>query len=105
MKVLVTNFASGQLITPITDSDTILSLGVTQGDLFPSPTSPDYAVLVVEDVDANKEVMHLTSRTGDNLTVTRAQESTTARAFAIDSRVELRITEGFLQNFIDGGTF
>jgi len=105
MAVLVTNFASGQLLTPITDSDTLLSLGVTQGELFPSPVAPDYAVLVIEDISANKEIVHLTARTGDTLTVTRAQEGTTAAAFAIDSRVEIRITEGFLQNFIDGGYY
>ena len=63
------------------------------------------SVIVVEDVSANKEVMHLISRVGDTLTVLRAQEGTTAVAFAIGSRVELRITEGFLQNFIDGGYY
>jgi hypothetical protein len=103
--VLVSNFPSAQLITPIIPGDTILSVGVTQGSQFPSPIAPSYSVLVVEDVSGAKEIMHLTSRTGDALTVTRAEEGTTALNFAIDSRVELRITAGFLQNFIDGGYF
>jgi hypothetical protein len=106
MAILINNFVSGQLVAPAADVDTVLGLGVAQGEAFPSPTGDDYSVIVVEDVAGVKEIMHMTSRSGDILTVTREEEGTSSPAtFAIGSRVELRLTTGFLDNFIDGGTF
>ncbi len=105
MAILLSNFASGRLLSDISAVDTLLTLYVGEGNLFPAPVGSDYAVLIVEDVIGNKEIMHMTTNLADVLTVIRAQESTSAVAFLADSRVELRITTGFLEEFIDGGTF
>ena len=94
--ILFTNNASSLLASGITNSATSLAVTAGQGSLFPSPGANQIAVVTVEDTSGNIEVMWCTGRTGDTLTVTRAQEGTTAQAFASGSRVELRVTAGIL---------
>jgi len=89
----------------ISDTDTSIILYVGEGALFPAPTGNDSSVLVLEDVNGVKEIVHMTQNLNDVLTVVRGQEGTLAAAFVIDSRVEIRLTDGFLTNFVDGGEF
>ena len=105
MGVITTNFASGQLAVAALPGDATLTLYVGEGNVFPQPVAPDYAVMVIEDIAGIKEIVHLTARAGDVLAVDRAQEGTVAVNFVIDSRVEVRITTGFLNEFVDGGEF
>jgi hypothetical protein len=93
---LFTNNASSLLASSITNVSTTLALTPATGTLFPSPGAGQIAVVTCEDVSGNLEIMWCTGRSGDNLTVTRAQEGTAAIAFASGSRVELRVTAGIL---------
>jgi len=106
MEVIYNNFASGTMAVPILAADTTIVLDVGQGQFFPNPIAGvQYSVLVLEDVSGVKEVVHLTERSTDTLTVTRGEEGTIAQDYALGSRVELRATAGFLDEFIDSGTF
>ena len=105
MSLTWSNFASGLLLTASTDVSTTVTVQSGQGDRFPSPTGDDYAVLVLEDVYGNREVVHMTSRAGDNLVIDRAKENTTARGFPAGSRVEVRYTAQFFRDFVDGGFY
>lgn len=106
MEVIYNNFASGTLSVGVLAAETTLVLDVGEGAFFPDPiVGVQYCVLVLEDINGAKEVAHLTERVADTLTVTRGEEGTVAQDYIVGSRVELRATAGFLDNFIDSGTF
>jgi hypothetical protein len=94
----VKNRAYSTLASGVDDDDTEWALATGEGSKF--PTSGDFHV-TCED-----EIAKCTSRSGDVLTVTRAQEGTSAAAHAAGKAVELRITAGIIeeiQNELDGG--
>lgn len=90
------NNASSTMASGITNVATQVTVQAGQGALFPSPTAGQYAVITLEDVSGNIEITQCTGRTGDTLTIVRAQESTTGLAFSSGSRVECRVTAGVL---------
>jgi hypothetical protein len=101
-----TNNASSLLASGIDDNDGQLTIGAGEASLFPSPTGGDYAVCTLEDVSGNLEIVHMTARAGTLCTITRAQEGTTAIAFASGSRFELRCTAAVMTAMLqkDGDT-
>lgn len=94
------NNASSLLASGITTGATTITVSAGQGALFPAIPAGYVAAITVEDVSGDIEVMYATARTGDTMTVERAQEGTTALAFASGSRVEQRVTEGVLANLL-----
>lgn len=99
---LFTDNASGTLLSQVNPIDTTVTLNAGQGDNFPEPTGTDYAILTLENVTGDLELVKLTSRTGDTLTVERAQEGTPAGTFpASTSRCELRMTASALTAVLD----
>lgn len=100
---LFTNNAASTLALGINDTATTLTVGSGDGALFPSPTGDQYFYITVIDSSNNKEIMKCTARSSDTLTVTRAQEGTTARTFSTSDRVELRPTAAGLNNFLQNG--
>lgn len=94
--ILFANNSSSLLASGILSTDTTLTVTATQGSLFPLPGAGQIAKITLEDTSGNIEVVHATNRTGDTMTIVRAQEGTTALAFASGSRVELRCTAGDL---------
>lgn len=95
-----TNNGSSTLAAGIASGDTSLTIASLTGALFPVVTGSQYAKITVEDILGNIEIMHMTARAGDVLTVVRAQEGTVALAFPSGSRVELRVTAGELSEFL-----
>lgn len=95
--ILFADNASSLLASGITSSQTTLTVTATQGALYPSPGAGQIFVGTLEDTSGNIEVVSCTGRTGDVMTIVRAQESTTAQAFASGSRFEIRCTAGDLQ--------
>ncbi len=77
-----------------------LSLTVTagHGDRFPAVSAPHYFMVTLVDTSGNREIVKVTARTAlsNTMTIVRAQEGTSARAFAAGSLVELRITKNAL---------
>jgi hypothetical protein len=113
MPQLFSNSASTLLLGNISNVTTTVLVSGGTGNLFPDILNAgEFFVITVEDSNGNFEIMRCTARTGDSLQVTRAQESTTAKAFSAGDRVELRFTAGAVGQFVqrdndtlDGGTF
>ena len=96
MAQLFTNNAASELTAAISDTDTSISVTATTGADFPNPTAPDYFLVTLMNTD-DTEIVKVTARSGDTMTIVRAQEGTTAAAFAIGALVELRVTAGTMR--------
>jgi len=104
MAIKFTNNAYSTLASGITNSATSITLTTGEGARFPSFSSPDYFLATLIDSSNNLEIVKCTTRSTDVLTVVRAQESTTGRAYATGDRIELRITAGVLDALYDDTT-
>jgi hypothetical protein len=103
--MLFANNASALLAASINDTDTTIQVASGYGALFPSPSGTQYFLLTLEDNSGNIEVVKITGRTGDNLTMDsaadRGQEGTTAQSFTLTvTRCELRNTAAVLQEMV-----
>ena len=92
MGIKFANSAFATLASGINNSATSITLTTGQGARFPSLSAGDYFFATLIDTSNNLEIVKCTARSTDVLTVTRAQESTTARAYSAGDRIELRIT-------------
>lgn len=92
MGIKFANSAFATLAAGINSSVTSITLTTGQGARFPSLSAGDYFFATLIDASNNLEIVKCTARSTDVLTVTRGQESTTARAFSAGDRIELRIT-------------
>ena len=111
MAQLFTNNAYGSLASAASNSTTTLTLATGNGARFPSPSGGDYFLATLIGLDSNGsetswEVVKVTARATDTLTVVRGQESTTAVAWAAGSRIELRVTARTMGSLLpfSGGT-
>ena len=93
MAVKFTNNAKTTLASGINNSAT--SITVADGSVFPSLAAGEYFYVTFDDATYN-EIAKVTARSGNVLTVIRAQDNTTARAFANGSDAHLRITASLL---------
>lgn len=98
MPVLFTNNATSTLAVAINASATTVTVEAGHGAKFPSPTGGDWFPLVLES-GATLEYVKCTGRTGDNLTVVRAQEGSSGASFPIGARVDLRATAAAFDGF------
>lgn len=97
-KIVFSNFAYATLAAPLGLSDVSMTVASGTGSLFPSPTGGDYAVLVLLD-EATKEireVIWVTARSGDTMTIQRAKEGTTAKVWLVGDICQLATTAGTL---------
>lgn len=92
MGVKVSNNAFGTLSAGINTSDTTITLDSGQGGRFPTLGAGDYFFGTIVDTSNNIEIVKVTARSSDSMTVVRGQDDTTATAFAIGDRFELRPT-------------
>ena len=99
MAILFANNSGSTLASGITSGATSLTLASGQGARFPAPSGGNNFPITVED-SGGVEIMLCTARSGDVLTVIRAQESTTARAFLAGATVQARITKAVLDRFL-----
>ena len=97
-KALFANNAKSTLAAGITDVATSLSVAAGHGARFPSPSGGDWFLATLVDTSGNIEIVKVTARTTDAFTtIVRAQEGTTAIAFASASKCELRVTKGTME--------
>jgi hypothetical protein len=99
MGIKVANNAFGVLNAGITDSDTTIVLKSGEGARFPTLTAGDYFYATLIDTSNNLEIVKVTARSTDTMTVVRAQDSTTARAYSTNDRFELRPTAALFDEF------
>lgn len=88
-RLYVDNFST-TLNGSITDVAT--SITVTDGSGLGTIPGSDFVACTIDDNAGNREIIHVTARSGNNLTVTRAQEGTTGKAFANGITIEARLT-------------
>lgn len=95
---LFTNNATTTVAVGLAPGDTSITLAAGTGSKFPTITSSNYFLATIYTLSGTQEINHeivkVTARSGDVLTVTRAQEGTTARTWSIGAFLELRFTAG-----------
>ena len=111
MTVLFANLAGATLAAAITNSATAIALSAGEGALFPSPTTDQWFPLVLQAASnpATYEIVRATARSGDTLTIVRAQEGTTALSFNAGDLAQNRVTMASLEGLqvvfaIDSGS-
>jgi len=96
MTQLFTNNAASELAANITAAATSMTLKAGDGAKFPNPGAGDDFKLTLFQKSGTSEINHeivlCTARAGDVITIVRAQEGTTARAYNTGDPVELRQT-------------
>jgi hypothetical protein len=90
MPLKLTNNATGTLASGITNVATSITLTASHGARFPTLGASDYFYATLADASNNLEVIKVTARSGDVLTVVRGQDGFTARAYNAGDRLELR---------------
>jgi hypothetical protein len=103
MGIKIENNAASTLTTSVGTADTTIVLASGGGSLFPTLGAGDYfwATLVGEVDATHLEIVKVTARSGDALTVIRAQEGTIAKAFAPNDKFEMRITAQTMRDYSD----
>ena len=97
MGIKYSNNAKTTLSSGINDS--VTSATVAAGAVFPALSGGDYFYATIETTDfATKEIVKVTARSGDTLTIVRAQDNTSAAAFSSGDFVELRVTAAVLED-------
>ena len=95
MSLVFINNAETSLASGINDSAT--TLAVADGSVFGSLSSGDYFFATIDD-DTNVEVVLVTAISSNNLTVTRAQDGSSATAFSAGAKFEARINKKILDS-------
>jgi hypothetical protein len=98
MPIQLANNASGTIATAISASDTGLALTTGDGTAFPALGIGDYFYATITSSGGTQEIVKATARSGDSLTIVRAQEGTVPQSFSAGARFELRVTA---QSIID----
>lgn len=96
MSLKLRNNAVGVLSNNVNTSQTNIVLSAGHGDNFPALSSNEWFPLTVVRPGAGIEIMRVTGRSGDVLTVERGQEGTMPREFQAGDRAEMRLTVGAL---------
>lgn len=90
MGLKIANNARGQLSAGIDSDDTEISLKSGEGANFPALSAGDYFYCTLQKANGDNEIVKATARTGDVVTIVRAQDGTTAKSFITDDIVSLR---------------
>jgi hypothetical protein len=94
-----TNNAASTLSAGITSSATTITLATGGGALFPALSGSQYFYATLSNVAGTvNEIVKVTARTTDTLTVVRAQDNTTASAFITGDGFQLRATAAAFNN-------
>lgn len=88
-----TNFARSNLAVGLSTSDTTLSVTGTHGSRFPVLTAGDYFYATLENAVGQREIIKVTARVADTLTIVRGQDDTTAATWVVGDKVALRFNK------------
>jgi len=101
MGIKLTNNAVATVPSAMSSTQTSLTVTAGKGALFPILGTGDYFFATLMDVSNNFEIVKVTARTDDVMTMVRAQEGTMAIPFPANSRFEHRITAATILAIID----
>lgn len=105
MTILFSNNATSTLAGSISNVATTANLSAGTGALFPNPTGGDYFVLTFTDAATGllTEIVHVTARSTDTITIVRAQEGTAAQAWAAGDLASNLFTAGQMGDLLQDG--
>lgn len=83
----------------IAAGDTTINVATGDGALFPSLAAGEVFYATLVDTSGNREIVKVTARATDAMTVERGQEGTVARSFSQDDKFEIRLTAEQLELF------
>lgn len=89
MPVILKNNAFSTLATGITASDT--GIVVASGSAFPALSAGEYFYVTLVSQAGTTEIIKVTARVGNSMTVVRAQDGSTAASFQAGTLVEMRV--------------
>lgn len=101
MGVILKNNAVSTITTTLSASDVGLAVAAGTGSLFPTLGAGDYFYATLVSSGGTYEVIKVTARVNDTMTIVRAQEGTTAQSFASGSRLEARVTAASITDMLD----
>ena len=90
MTIVLKNNVSSTLATPISASDT--GMVVVDGDQFPTLTGAEYFYATLMSPAGTTEIVKVTARVANAMTIVRAQDGTSAASFTSGALVEMRVT-------------
>lgn len=105
MALKLTNNAASTLASNITDSQTNIPLASGHGARWPTLGVGDWCPTTIVKADGTREIVRVTGRTGDMLTVTRGEEGTTGVAFTTGDKIELRLTAAATEALVEATAF
>lgn len=97
------NNAQSVLAGPLSPSSVTANLAAGSGDVFPSPTAGQYFALTITDQavpPTRNEIVYCTQRSGDTVSILRAQEGTAAQSWATSDKIANFFTEGSAEALI-----
>lgn len=100
MAVKFSNNASATLASSITNVATSIAVTAGQGALFPSLSAGEFFYATLVNSSNNLEIIKVTARSTDTLTVVRAQDGTAARAYTAGDKLELRPVAASFDTFV-----
>jgi hypothetical protein len=92
MAVQLKNNATSLIPAALSSTATTLTVTAGDGAKFPTLGTGEYFQLTITDVNGNYEIVQVTARIDDIMTVVRGQSGTLAIPFPAYSRAELRVT-------------
>jgi hypothetical protein len=103
MGIKITNNAYSELAAGLSTSATSITLTTGTGSRFPTLGAGDYfwGTIVAENNVDLMEIVKVTARSGDTLTVVRAQEGTVAGVWSTNDKFQLRITAQTMLDYSD----
>lgn len=104
MGALFANNASSSLASSLTAVATSLSVTADEGQKFPVLAAGDWFMATMTKLVSGspvREIVKVTARTVDVLTIVRGQEGTTATTFSAGDKIDLRLTAGAINGKFD----
>lgn len=94
MSIKFANNASTTLASGIGTTDTTMTVATGTGSIFPTISGAEYFLCTIVAANGTLEIVKVTAVSGDDFTIERAQEGSTAAAFSTGATVENRMTAG-----------
>jgi lysophospholipase L1-like esterase len=101
MPVILKNNVDSALAQAVNASDPAIVVATGTGVRFPALAAGEYFYVTLVSAQGTREIVKVTSKSGDTLGIVRAQEGTTANSFAAGSRVEMRVTAASITDLVD----
>lgn len=108
MVAVAANNVKSTLTSSIGGADTSITVTSGEGALFPAVSSAgtDYFYATLINTSGATEIVKVTNRATDTMTIVRAQDGTSAGSFASGSRIEMRVVAALVNDLftqVSGG--